>query len=218
MHIMLGFVLYCILRCLLPLQWRHNWRDGVSNHQPHHCLLNRLFRRRLKNTSKLRVTGLCAGNSPVTGEFSAQMASKAENVSISWRHHVEVFTNSNHMGYFHGIPHGKSHKYICEAISIPNVIFTFTSWCLSSISVCYSKPTFRISLDNEGAIDNKSLLVWITSLRNRLIYLCVTRRKWVLRTKTGTFQTKYSKLATDWYQQFISVHSTQIWVPFTNMF
>ena len=43
------------------LQWRHNDHDGVSNHQPHDCLLNRLFRRRLKKTSKLRVTGLCAG-------------------------------------------------------------------------------------------------------------------------------------------------------------
>ena len=29
-----------------------------------------------------RVTGLCAGNSPVTGEFPAQRASNAENVSI----------------------------------------------------------------------------------------------------------------------------------------
>ena len=36
---------------------------------------------------KLRVKGLCAGNSPVTGEFPAQKASNAENVSISWRHH-----------------------------------------------------------------------------------------------------------------------------------
>ena len=69
------------------LQWCHNGRDGVSNHQPHHCLLNRLFRRRSKKTSKLRVTGLCAGNSPVTGELPAQMASNAENVSIWWRHH-----------------------------------------------------------------------------------------------------------------------------------
>ena len=59
----------------------------VSNHQPHDCLLNRLFSRRSKRTSKLRVTGLCAGNSPGTGEFPAQMASNAENVSISWRHH-----------------------------------------------------------------------------------------------------------------------------------
>ena len=47
-----------------------------------------LFRRRSKKTSKLRVTGLCAGNSPVTGEFPAQMASNAENASIWWRHHV----------------------------------------------------------------------------------------------------------------------------------
>ena len=30
------------------LQWRHNGRDSVSNHQPHGCLLNRLFRRRSK--------------------------------------------------------------------------------------------------------------------------------------------------------------------------
>ena len=49
--------------------------------------LSRLFGRRSKKTSKLRVTGLCAGNSPVPGEFPAQMASNAENVSIWWRHH-----------------------------------------------------------------------------------------------------------------------------------
>ena len=70
------------------LRWRQNGRDGVSNHQPQDCLLNRLFRRRSKKTSKLRVTGLCAGNSPGTGEFPAQIASNAENVSIWWRHHV----------------------------------------------------------------------------------------------------------------------------------
>ena len=69
------------------LQWRHNGRDGVSNHQPHHCSLNSLFRRKSKKTSKLRVTRLCAGNSPGTGEFPAQMASNTENISIWWRHH-----------------------------------------------------------------------------------------------------------------------------------
>ena len=63
------------------LRWRHNGCDSVSNHQPHDCFLNRLFRRRSKKTSKLRVTGLCAGNSPGTGEFPAQMASYAKNVS-----------------------------------------------------------------------------------------------------------------------------------------
>ena len=31
---------------------------------------------------------ICARNSPVTGEFPAQRASNAENVSIWWRHHI----------------------------------------------------------------------------------------------------------------------------------
>ena len=53
-------------------------------------LLNRLFWDRSKKTSKLRVTGHCEGNSPVTGKFPARKASDAENVSIWWRHHVDV--------------------------------------------------------------------------------------------------------------------------------
>ena len=45
------------------------------------------FRHMSKKISKLRVTCLCEGNSPVTSEFPAQMVSNAENVSIRWRHH-----------------------------------------------------------------------------------------------------------------------------------
>ena len=71
-------------------QWHHNGHDGVLNHQPYYCFLNRLFRHRSKKTSKLCVTGLCVGNWPVTSEFPAQMASYAENVSISWHHHVKL--------------------------------------------------------------------------------------------------------------------------------
>ena len=41
-----------------------------------------LFRRRSKKTSKLHVTGLCEGNSSVTGEFPAKRDSNAENFSI----------------------------------------------------------------------------------------------------------------------------------------
>ena len=70
-----------------------NGRDSVSNHQPHGCLLNLLFEHRSKKTPKLRVTGLCAGNSPETGKFPAQMASNAENVSIWWRHH-DIWTGN----------------------------------------------------------------------------------------------------------------------------
>ena len=71
----------------ITLLWRHNGRGSISNRQPHDCLLNRLFRRRSKKTSKLCVTGLCVGNSPGTVEFPAQMASNAENVANWWRHH-----------------------------------------------------------------------------------------------------------------------------------
>ena len=84
------FESYCIL-LTFPLQWRHNGHDSVSNHQHHDCLFNRLFRRGSKKTSKFRVTGLCAGNSPGAGEFPAQMASTAENVSIWWRHHAVTY-------------------------------------------------------------------------------------------------------------------------------
>ena len=60
---------YCFYRCFCQstaLQWRHYGRDSGSNHQPHLCLLNRLFGRR---------------------SFPAQMASNTEKVSIWWRHH-----------------------------------------------------------------------------------------------------------------------------------
>ena len=59
------------------LHWRHNDHGGISNHQPYDYLLNRLFRCRSKQTSKLCVTGL------LCGEFTGP----AENVSIWWRHH-----------------------------------------------------------------------------------------------------------------------------------
>ena len=83
-------------RIIVPLRWRHNQHNGVPNHRRLDCLLGRLFKRRSKKTSKLRVTGLCEGNSPVTGEFPAQRASNAENVSIWWRHHVLVWFSKGH--------------------------------------------------------------------------------------------------------------------------
>ena len=83
-----GTGMICNQTSVCHARWRHNELDSVSDHQPHDCLLNRLFGRRSKKASKLRVSGLCAGNTPGTGEFSAQMASNAENVSIWWRHHV----------------------------------------------------------------------------------------------------------------------------------
>ena len=70
----------------VPLQWRNDEREDVSNHRRLDCLLNRYS----GNTSKLRVTGLCEGNSPVTGEIPSQRGSNAENVSTWWRHQTFV--------------------------------------------------------------------------------------------------------------------------------
>ena len=90
-QIMEHFPLYWFLTSaflVYALQWPYNGHDDISNHQPHDCLLARLFRRRSKKTSKRRVTGLCAGNWHETAEFLAQMASNAEKcfhlMTSSW--------------------------------------------------------------------------------------------------------------------------------------
>ena len=83
------YLSYC--NTLIWSQWRHNERGSDSNHQPRDCLLNCLFRRRSKKTSKLRVAGLCQGDSLVTSEFPSQRASNAENGSIWWHHHVMFY-------------------------------------------------------------------------------------------------------------------------------
>ena len=91
----------CTWGFIIPLQWRHNGRDGVSNHQPRDSSLSHLYRRGSKKTSRLCVIGLCTGNSPVTGEYHAQMASNAENVSIWLRHHESIGSKSQQQGVDH---------------------------------------------------------------------------------------------------------------------
>ena len=56
-HLALAIYMFVVVDSLL---WRHNERNGVSNHPPHDCLLNRSSRPRSKKTSNLCVTGLCA--------------------------------------------------------------------------------------------------------------------------------------------------------------
>ena len=58
------------------LQWCHNEHDGVSNCWRPNFLLNRLFRGRTKKTSKLCITGLCEGNSPVNSSHKGPVMRK----------------------------------------------------------------------------------------------------------------------------------------------
>ena len=88
------------------VEWRHNGRDIVWHHQLLDCLLNCLSRRISKKTSKLRVTGLCAGtgefpgspvNSPHKGPVTRKMFSFDDVIML--RLHIR-FEN-----YHHLIPH-----------------------------------------------------------------------------------------------------------------
>ena len=72
----------CTRSC--PLQWCHNELDSVS------IVYSIVCSGADQRKQKLRVTGLCERNSPVTGEFPSQRASNAENVSIWWRHHAKL--------------------------------------------------------------------------------------------------------------------------------
>ena len=82
--------------------------------------------------SKFRITGLCAWNSPGTGEFPAQMASNAENVSIWWHHHVPSAVRS---GIFAVAMRAKLVcvvgiilcRYLCYA-EIRNLLFVRLQW------------------------------------------------------------------------------------------
>ena len=134
---------------MISLHWRHNGLDSVSIHQPHHCLLSRLFGHRSKKTSKLRVTGLCAGNSPGTGEFPAQMASYAENVSIWWRHHVKSM---------------REHRAWPLYTEIRK--FPFCSCILSNC--CYVPVTYKI---------NKNIFGWINLWYMKIIAMQITKHK-----------------------------------------
>ena len=105
--------------------WRHNGSDGVPNHRRLDCLPNRLYRRRSKKTPKLRVTGLCEGNPPVTGGFLSQRVSNAENVSILWRHHGEHDCTGEQSGT-ETLPHSSlwwaSHRVTRVKIDLPVTI------------------------------------------------------------------------------------------------
>ena len=68
--------------------------------------------------SKLRVTGLCAGNSPGTGKFPAQMASNVENVSIWWRHHDTCDLLDDYCEYLEDILPCYTRAVLCCALDI----------------------------------------------------------------------------------------------------
>ena len=144
----LSNTLTCEIKLLSTLQWRHNERNGVSNHQSHQCLLNHLFGRRSKKTSTFRDTCLCTGNSSVTSEFPAQRASNAENVPIWFFHHVTLFCRK---ACVHWIDNSVITclcyplKHICTktALSFIKVLVTPTAYIANSLDFHCSDVIMR---------------------------------------------------------------------------
>ena len=143
----------------VTLEWRHNGRDGVLNHQRLKCLPKGLCKRRSKKTSKLRAIGLCEGNPPVTGGFPSQRASNAENVSNWWRHHNIYFSRTMHHSQLAihtvlSISEFEMHKMKCLLHNIvPYYLYFLTSSATSPLSrfVCLDHPLhagYPVSLDN----------------------------------------------------------------------
>ena len=153
------------LACLLPelpLQWRQNGHDGLSNHQPHHCLLSPFIQAWSKKISKLCVTGLCA----VTGEFPAQVASNAENVSIWWRHHVNCILL--HVSYRMYKDKFRSNSdrtcnicrdLLCEEVVTLALQFCRTSWVQSHDD--------RSEMFLRHVSENNWSIIWLRHPRNK---------------------------------------------------
>ena len=96
-------------------------------------LLNHLFRHRSKKTSELRVTGLCAGNSPVTGECPAQTARNAENVSIWWRNHVITQINDDKDYWYVFAPKRQNMASAKFIKTIAKKLTLFTKWFVAFV-------------------------------------------------------------------------------------
>ena len=181
----------------MSLKWRHNERDGVSNHLRLGCSLNCLFRRRSKKTSNLRVTGLCDGNSPVTGEFPSRRASNAQNVFIWWRHHMATVSVSRTM------PRNMWTQFcfawfccgcIINSLTTHLPLHKTTFWkAFSWIKMleCWFKSHWNLFL-RVGPIDDKSALTrvmacteqapnhYLNQCRSRsLTHICGSKGRWV---------------------------------------
>ena len=144
------------------LQWRHNESDAVSNHRRLDCLLNRLFKPRSKKTSKLRVTSLCEGNSPVTGEFPALRPVTRKMCPFG-----DVITV---VGYIQlaGSSLGKSNNYLVmmnwHPFQHPIHLVTWSQHCEIDFKVAKSFETWSAPRQHLGNIFQSGALIYTTNI------------------------------------------------------
>ena len=178
------------------LQWRHNGRDSVSNYQPHDCLLNRLFRRRSKQTSKLRVICLCTGNSPGAGEFPAhgQLRGKCFHLMTSSCIVTEITTrliyfvsHAMHMGKW---PHSNRIHY-------NDIIMGAKASQITSLTIVYS---IVYSDADQGKHQISASLAFVRGIHRGPVN---SPPKWSVTRKTFPFDDVIMKWVIRWHCYFM---------------
>ena len=130
--------------------------------------------------SKLRITGLCAGTSPGTGEFPAQMASNAENVSIWWRHHDAE--RSMHQDFFGiNVRHYLANEDICDTYHDHTVVNRIIDVLIHvwEGNISANKPGCKHVLFIIGEHINRTVTQTIASSSRKLFCVCQFCGMWI---------------------------------------
>ena len=134
-------------RLVTPIKWLINhitvtsyWARWRQN-----CLLNRLFRRRLKETSKLRVTGLCAGTVmrkmfPFDGVIMGPLTlhNKWKHITVPW-----PIKATKYEGW-----HNNKEKYFDCLKGVFETVFDFL-FCFVLLWRCFCWHELSFCLDNQ---------------------------------------------------------------------
>ena len=212
---------------IISLRWRHNDHDGVSNHQPHGCLLNRSFRRRSKKTLKLCVTSLCMGNSPgpVNSPHKGPVTWKIlsfDDVIMCKMHNVNTYiTFIKILKEVHGKKKDSLSK--CQVRKIITMC-TRNKWCIWKITAILNwKEFFRRLFSSRRYFDRLfNRMFRLTSWK--VLTLCVTGPLWGEPPVTGGSPSQRANYAENVYVPwclmlllsmtiyFLCVYFVEVWV------
>ena len=153
--------------CSLTLQWRHNEPYSVSNHQPHDCLLNRLFRRRSKkhqsSASLAFVRGIHRGpgNSPHKWPVMRKIF-PFDDVIMKSTEHCHFLRSKITAIAIDGIKFG-AWTYLLGLISVLSIRVRHMVYCLVLSSCCKWRLVWGVNF----ALHAKPAKLWC---HNDLIY------------------------------------------------
>ena len=105
---------------LKSFRWRHNGRGGVSNHQPHDCLLNRLYRRTSTRHQSCASLAFVWGirRWPHKWPVTWKMFPFEDAIMVRWRPVQLMFNTMRHAVHSEVGRFGISHLVLCLCMLI----------------------------------------------------------------------------------------------------